>query len=111
MESVIKIVDNSGVKTVKCFHVNGSTGKRFAYVGDVCKASVNPGSKLKKGDKVSVMIVATKKEHIRNDGSVIRCDDNYCVLMNENITRVLSPVFREIRYFDLKIASLAFEVL
>ena len=57
------------------------------------------------------MIVATKKEHLRADGSVIRSDENYCVLMNENVTRVLSPVFREVRYVDLKIASLAVEVL
>ena len=57
MESVIKVVDNSGVKTVKCFHVNGSTGKRFAHVGDTCKASIQrvlPGSKLKKGDRLAL---------------------------------------------------------
>ena len=114
MESVVLVGDNSGAKKVKCYHVVGSTGKRFAYVGDICNASVVqalPNGKLKKGDKVRVLVVATKKELKRPDGSFIKADNNYVVLFEENPTRVLCPVFREIRVKFAKLASMALEVL
>lgn len=117
-ESFLKVADNSGAKLLKCFHIVGSTRKRFAYVGDVVKCSVKsaiPTGMVKKGDVVDVIIVRTKKEHRRADGSYIRFSENAGVIIKDGKmigTRIFGPVAREIRAKgDSKIVSNAPEVV
>lgn len=102
-ESFLKVADNSGAKLLKCFHIVGSTRKRFAHVGDVVKCSVKsaiPAGMVKKGDVVDVVIVRTKKEHRRADGSYIRFSENAGVIIKDGQmlgTRIFGPIAREIR--------------
>ena len=102
-ESFLKVADNSGAKLLKCFHLVGSTGKRFAYIGDVVKCSVKsaiPNGMVKKGEIVDVVIVRAKKEQRRNDGSYVRFSENAGVIIKDGQmlgTRIFGPIAREIR--------------
>ena len=119
MESKLVSADNSGAKLLKCFKVLGGSKKRFAGVGDIVVVSIRealPKSKVKKGSVHKAVIVRTRKEIMRKDGSTICFDENAAVLIkgkdNEPIgTRVFGPVAREIRGGFLRIANLAPEVL
>ena len=117
-ESRLIVADNSGAKEVLCIRVLGGTGKRYATVGDiivVAVKSVIPSSDVKKGAVSKAIIVRTKKEVRRQDGSYIRFDDNACVLLNGagemRGSRIFGPVSRELRVANMKIVSLAPEVL
>ncbi|MCQ2344085.1 MAG: 50S ribosomal protein L14 [Paludibacteraceae bacterium] len=117
-ESRLKVADNSGAKEVLCIRVLGGTGKRYATVGDVIVVAVKsalPSGEVKKGAVSKAVIVRTKKEIRRTDGSYIRFDDNACVLLNNageiRGSRIFGPVARELRATNMKIISLAPEVL
>ncbi len=119
MQSVLDVADNSGARKIAVINpVGGSTG-RYARLGDIFSASVKeatPGSAVKKGQVVRAVIVRTRKEQRRRDGSYIRFDRNAAVLINEQKeplgTRVFGPVARELRERKfMKIVSLAPEVL
>ncbi len=117
-ESRLIVADNSGAKQALCIRVLGGTRKRYATVGDiivVAVKSVIPSSDVKKGAVSKAVIVRTKKEIRRADGSYIRFDDNACVLLNGagdmRGSRIFGPVAREIRATNMKIVSLAPEVL
>ncbi len=117
-ESRLKVADNSGAKEVLCIRVLGGTRRRYASVGDTIVVSVKsviPSGDLKKGVVSKAIIVRTKKEIRRADGSYIRFDDNACVLLNAagemRGSRVFGPVARELRAVNTKIVSLAPEVL
>ena len=117
-ESRLSVADNSGAKVVLCIRVLGGTGKRYASVGDLIVATVKsaiPGGEIKKGTVTRAVVVRTKKEIRRADGSYIRFDDNACVLLNATGemrgTRIFGPVSRELRDQSMKIVSLAPEVL
>ena len=118
-ESRLTVADNSGAKEVLCIRVLGGTAKRYATIGDKIVVTVKnalPSGAIKKGTVIKAVIVRTKKEIRRNDGSYIRFDDNACVLLNnagEMIgTRIFGPVARELRDKQyMKIVSLAPEVL
>lgn len=117
-ESYLEVADNSGAKLLQCIHVIGSTGKKFAYLGDTIKCAVKkaiPDGMVKKGDVVTAVIVRTRKECRRADGSYIRFGDNAAVIIKDTDpigTRIFGPVAREIRAKKFyKIASLAPEVL
>ena len=118
-ESRLKVADNSGAREVLCIRVLGGTRKRYASLGDqivgTVKLATSSGN-VKKGQVVKAVIVRTKKERRRKDGSYIRFDDNACVIIDENKqmkgTRVFGPVARELRDNDfMKLVSLAPEVL
>jgi len=119
MTSVLDVADNSGAKRVFCIKVLGGSRRRYASVGDVIIVSVReaiPGSKVKKGEVARAVIVRTKKEIARSDGSFIRFDGNSAVLINKENepigTRIFGPVARELRAKRfMKIISLAPEVL
>ena len=120
MESVLQSGDNSGAKVLKCFKVLGGSKKRFATVGDTIVVSVKeaiPNSKVKKGSVHKAIIVRTKKEILRPDGTTIRFDENAAVLVKGKDadpvgTRIFGPVAREVRNKGyMRIASLAPEVL
>ena len=114
----LKVADNSGAKEIMCFRVLGGSFRRTAGVGDVIVASVKsatPGT-VKKGEVVKAVIVRTKKQYRRPDGTYIRFDDNAAVIINDQKqpkgTRIFGPVARELREKDyMKIVSLAPEVL
>ena len=117
-ESRLTVADNSGAKEALCIRVLGGTGRRYASVGDiivVAVKSVVPSSDIKKGAVSKAVIVRTKKEIRRQDGSYIRFDDNTCVLLNGageiRGSRIFGPVARELRATNMKIVSLAPEVL
>lgn len=118
-ESRLSVADNSGAKEVLCIRVLGGTKKRYASVGDTIVVSVKSAissSSLKKGTVSKAVIVRTKKEVRRKDGSYIRFEDNAAVLLNNNNeprgTRIFGPVARELREKQfMKIVSLAPEVL
>lgn len=118
-ESRLSVADNSGAKEVLCIRVLGGTGKRFATVGDkivVTVKSALSSSNMKKGTVSKAVVVRTKKEVRRKDGSYIRFEDNAAVLLNNNDeprgTRIFGPVARELREKQfMKIVSLAPEVL
>ena len=117
-ESRLTVADNSGAKEALCIRVLGGTGRRYASVGDVIVVaikSVRPSSDIKKGAVSKAVIVRTKKEIRRQDGSYIRFDDNACVLLNGageiRGSRIFGPVARELRATNMKIVSLAPEVL
>ena len=119
MQSVLDVADNSGARKIAVINpIGGSTG-RYARLGDVVMASVKeavPASQVKKGQVVRAVIVRTRKEHRRRDGSYVRFDRNAAVLINEQNepvgTRVFGPVARELRERKfMKIVSLAPEVL
>ncbi|MDR0420624.1 MAG: 50S ribosomal protein L14 [Prevotellaceae bacterium] len=117
-ETRLQVADNSGAKEVLCIRVLGGTKRRYASLGDkivVTIKSAMPGSDAKKGTVSKAVIVRTKKEIRRVDGSYIRFDDNACVLLNNQDeirgTRIFGPVARELRDNYMKIVSLAPEVL
>ncbi|MBO5086251.1 MAG: 50S ribosomal protein L14 [Paludibacteraceae bacterium] len=117
-ESRLKVADNSGAKEVLCIRVLGGTGKRYATVGDIIVVAVKsaiPSGDVKKGAVSKAVVVRTKKEIRRTDGSYIRFDDNACVLLNNageiRGSRIFGPVARELRATNMKIISLAPEVL
>lgn len=118
-ESRLTVADNSGAKEVLCIRVLGGTKRRYASIGDEIVATVKnalPSGNVKKGSVVKAVVVRTRKEVRRNDGSYIRFDDNAVVLLNttgEMIgTRIFGPVARELREKQyMKIVSLAPEVL
>ncbi|MDP5171669.1 MAG: 50S ribosomal protein L14 [Bacteroidia bacterium] len=118
-ESRVKVADNSGAKELLCIRVLGGTGRRYAKIGDKIVASVksaDPSSNVKKGDVVKAVIVRTRKERRRPDGSYIRFDDNAAVVLANDGgprgTRIFGPVARELREKGfMKIVSLAPEVL
>ncbi|MFA6260351.1 MAG: 50S ribosomal protein L14 [Bacteroidia bacterium] len=118
-ESRLKVADNSGAKEVLCIRVLGGTARRYASVGDkivVTVKSAIPQGGVKKGAVSKAVVVRTKKEIRRADGSYIRFDDNSCVLLNAQdeprATRIFGPVARELREKQfMKIVSLAPEVL
>lgn len=118
-ESRLKVADNSGAKEILCIRVLGGTGRRYARIGDkiVCSVkSSDPRANVKKGDVVKAVIVRTRKEMRRKDGSYIRFDDNAAVILAEDGgprgTRIFGPVGRELRSKGyMKIVSLAPEVL
>ncbi len=117
-ESRLKVADNSGAKEVLCIKVLGGTRRRYAYIGDTIIVTVKdatPGG-IKKGSVSKAVVVRTKKETRRKDGSYIRFDDNAVVLLNAadepRGTRIFGPVARELRDRDfMRIVSLAPEVL
>lgn len=102
-ESYLKAADNSGARALQCIHIIGSTRKRFAYLGDLIKCSVKkavPGGTVKKGDVVTAVIVRTRKERRREDGSYIRFGDNAAVIVKGKdpvATRIFGPIARELR--------------
>jgi large subunit ribosomal protein L14 len=118
-ESVLKVADNSGAKVVKCIKVLGGSRRRYAGIGDIIVVSVSesmPNSKVKKGSIMKAVVVRTKRENRRADGSYIRFDENSAVMLNatkEHVgTRIFGPVARELRVKKfMKIVSLAPEVL
>lgn len=118
-ESRMGVADNSGARDILCIRVLGNSGQRYAGVGDKIVASVKqvtPGAALKKGTVVKAVIVRTKKEIRRKDGSYISFDDNAAVILNASDeprgTRIFGPVARELRDAGyMKIVSLAPEVL
>ncbi len=118
-ESRLAVADNSGAKEVLCIRVLGGTGRRYASVGDqivVTVKSALPSGNIKKGSVTKAVVVRTRKEVRRQDGSYIRFDDNAVVLLNtagEMVgTRIFGPVARELREKQyMKIVSLAPEVL
>ncbi len=117
-ESKLEVADNSGAKEVLCIRVLGGTRKRYASVGDkvvVTVKSAMPSGEAKKGMVSKAVVVRTKKEIRRTDGSYIRFDDNAVVLLNNldeiRGTRIFGPVPRELRDRYMKIISLAPEVL
>lgn len=118
-ESRLKVADNTGAKEILCIKVLGGSRRRYARIGDVITATVkeaNPGGMVKKGEIVKAVIVRTKKEVRRRDGSLIRFDENAAVILNDQNnprgTRIFGPVARELREKDyMKIVSLAPEVL
>lgn len=119
MESVLNVADNSGAKRVKCIKVLGGSKRKYASVGDIIVVSVKdaaPNGKVKKGQLTRAVIVRTKKEIRRRDGSYIRFDNNSAVLLNKDNepvgSRIFGPVARELRAKQfMKIVSLAPEVL
>lgn len=118
-ESILRVADNSGARKVSCVKVLGGSRRRYASVGDVIRVSVKealPNSKVKKKELHHAVIVRTKKELSRSDGSYIRFDDNSVVLVDANRepigTRIFGPVARELRARRfMRIVSLAPEVL
>ena len=119
MQSFLDVADNSGAKLVQCIKVLGGSRRRYAGLGDVIVVAVKealPGSKVKKGETAKAVVVRTKREYRRSDGSYIKFDDNSAVLINPQLepvgTRIFGPVARELRAKRfMKIISLAPEVL
>ncbi|MCX7857383.1 MAG: 50S ribosomal protein L14 [Deltaproteobacteria bacterium] len=117
--SRLDVADNSGAKKLGCIRVLGGSRKRYATVGDIIVCSVKealPNAKVKKGDVVKAVVVRTKKEIRRPDGSYVRFDDNSAVIINQYNepigTRIFGPVARELRAKKfMKIVSLAPEVV
>lgn len=120
-QSFLEVADNSGALLLQCIHIVGSTRKRYAYLGDVIKCAVKkatPGGQVKKGDVVTAVIVRTRKEFRRKDGSYIRFGENAAVIIKgveDQMpigSRIFGPIARELREFDFsKIVSLAPEVV
>jgi len=118
-ESRLSVADNSGAKEVLCIRVLGGTKRRYASIGDrivVTVKSAMPSGAVKKGSVATAVVVRTKKEVRRPDGSYIRFDDNACVILNAagemRGTRIFGPVARELRDANyMKVVSLAPEVL
>ncbi|MCE5194593.1 MAG: 50S ribosomal protein L14 [Nitrospiraceae bacterium] len=117
--SIVEVADNSGAKKAQCIKVVGGFHRRYAGLGDIVMVSIKeaiPESNVKKGSKARAVVVRTKKEYRRPDGSYIRFDQNAVVLINpqgEPVgTRIFGPVARELRWKEfMKIISLAPEVL
>jgi large subunit ribosomal protein L14 len=119
MRTILDVADNSGAKRVQCIKVLGGSRRRYASIGDVIVVSIKealPNTKVKKGDTAKAVVVRTRREQARNDGSYIKFDENSAVLINEQLepigTRIFGPVARELRGKKfMKIISLAPEVL
>ncbi|MEI7452007.1 MAG: 50S ribosomal protein L14 [Candidatus Falkowbacteria bacterium] len=120
VQSRLRVADNSGAKEVMCIKVLGGTGRRYAGVGDIivaCVKTSTPHNPVKKGDVIYAVVVRTKKEIRRPDGSYVRFDDNACVIIDKEkkepkASRIFGPVARELRGAGyMKIISLAPEVL
>jgi len=119
VQTHLNVADNSGAKRVQCIRVLGGTRRRYAEVGDIIVVSVKdalPTSQVKKGTVLRAVVVRTKKEYSRKDGTYIRFSDNAAVLINETGeprgTRIFGPVARELREKKfMRIVSLAPEVL
>lgn len=119
VETNLKSADNTGAKSLRCIKVLGGTGRRYANIGDIIVCAVKeatPGGVVKKGDVVKAVIVRSKKGIHRRDGSIIRFDDNACVVIKDDLnpqgTRIFGPIARELREKNfMKILSLAPEVL
>jgi len=119
MRTILDVADNSGAKSVQCIKVLGGSRRRYAALGDVIVVSIKealPGAKVKKGDTARAVIVRTKREWSRPDGSYIKFDANSAVLINAQLepigTRIFGPVAHELRAKKfMKIISLAPEVL
>lgn len=121
VQTYLKVADNSGAKEIQCIRVLGGYKRRYAHVGDIIVAAVKsavPHAAVKKSDVVKAVVVRTKKEIRRQDGSYVRFSDNAAVIINDvekkdpKGTRIFGPVAREIRKAGfVKIASLAPEVL
>jgi len=119
VETMLTIADNSGARTAQCIRVLGGSMRRYARVGDIIVVAVKdaiPESDVKKGDVAKAVVVRTKKEYRRPDGSHIRFDQNAAVLINEDkepkASRIFGPVARELREKQfMKIVSLAPEVV
>jgi large subunit ribosomal protein L14 len=118
-ESRLRVADNTGARELLCIRVLGGSRRRYASLGDVIVGTVKdaiPGSTVKKGEVVKAVVVRTRKENRRQDGTYIRFDDNACVIINEQSqprgTRIFGPVGRELRDKRfMRIVSLAPEVL
>ncbi len=118
-ETILKVADNSGAKSLLCIRVLGGTRKKYARIGDLISVSVKvamPGGLVKKGQVAKAVVVRTKKEIRRKDGSYIRFDENAAVIINDAKepvgTRIFGPVARELREKQfMKIISLAPEVI
>lgn len=118
-QSYLNVADNTGARRVMCIKVLGGSHRRYAKVGDLIKVTIkeaNPRGRVKKGQVMNAVVVRTKKGVRRQDGSLIKFDDNAAVLLNTNLapigTRIFGPVTRELRSEKfMKIISLAPEVL
>jgi len=118
-ESRLRVADNTGAREILCIRVLGGSTRRYAYVGDIIVATVkaaSPQGTVKKGDVVKAVVVRTKKQTRREDGTLIAFDDNAAVIIDNNKnprgTRIFGPVARELRERNyMKIVSLAPEVL
>ena len=118
-ETIVKIADNSGAKTALCIKVLGGSRRRYARLGDIIVVTVKdaiPNSNMRKGDVARAVVVRSKKETRRRDGSYIRFDENAAVIIDDRkeprATRIFGPVARELREKQfMKIISLAPEVL
>ncbi len=120
MRSMIKVADNTGVKKVMLIGIPGKGNRRYAYIGDVITVTVkesDPQSEIKKGTVVHALVVRTRKEYRRKDGSYIRFDDNACVILQSKGskepkgTKIFGPIAKEIRDLGYsKIAALAPEI-
>ena len=106
-ETRLKVADNTGAKEILCIRVMGGSTRRYASIGDVIVATVKdatPGGVVKKGDVVKAVVVRTKRETRRKDGSYIRFDENAAVIIKEDknpkVTRIFGPVARELRDKD-----------
>ncbi|GAA5218804.1 50S ribosomal protein L14 [Corallincola platygyrae] len=119
MQTMLDVADNSGARSVQCIKVLGGSHRRYANIGDIIKVTVKeaiPRGKVKKGDVLNAVVVRTRKGVRRQDGSLIRFDNNAAVLLNTQHapigTRIFGPVTRELRTEKfMKIVSLAPEVL
>jgi large subunit ribosomal protein L14 len=119
VESRLRVADNTGAREILCIRIRGGSRRRYASVGDIIVATVKqatPGGSVKKGDVVRAVVVRTKKEFGRKDGTYIAFDENAAVLIdnqgNPRGTRIFGPVARELREKNfMKIVSLAPEVL
>ena len=118
-QTILEIADNSGARKVRCIKVLGGSKRRYARVGDIIKVAIKeaiPTGRVKKGQVAEAVVVRTKKDIKREDGSSIRFDDNAAVLVNTQKqpigTRIFGPVSRELRSKDfMRIISLAPEVI
>jgi len=118
-ETRLRVADNTGAREILCIRVMGGSRRRYAGVGDIIKATVkaaNPQGTVKKGEVVTAVVVRTKKEYGREDGTYIAFDENAAVIIdaqhNPRGTRIFGPVARELRERNfMKIVSLAPEVL
>lgn len=120
LRSILRVVDNTGAKKAAMIGMPGRGNKKYAYIGDIINITVkktDPYAQIKKGDKLRAVVVRTKKEKRRKDGSYIRFDDNACVILQGKDvkepkgTRIFGPIAREIKDLGFnKIASLAAEI-
>jgi large subunit ribosomal protein L14 len=120
LRTVLTVADNSGAKKVYLIGIPGRGNKKYAYIGDIINVvakRVDPYSQIKEGDKLLAVVVRTRKEKRRSDGSYIRFDDNACVILQSKLlkdpkgTRIFGPVAREIKDLGFnKISSLATEM-